>query len=228
MWTRLLVVLTLMVVGVWATMGSAASAPNDAPVLQITPPTSTPLPVASSTPLPAASSTPLPPASPTTAAATLTATPLTITPLATATQTGLVDLTIFKTASPDIVNTGDTLTYSITVTNANSFAGATSPPTTMTDFVPTGTTLIGSASGGAGCTNSSTTPGSTITCQVPTLGPNQSITFTFAVQVTAGSGTVISNTANVDSNNSVVETNEGNNTATINTTVGLTPVPTTT
>jgi hypothetical protein len=98
----------------------------------------------------------------------------------------------------------------------------------MTDFVPTGTTLIGSASGGAGCTNNSTTPGSTITCQVPTLGPNQSITFTFAVQVTAGSGTVISNTAYVDSNNSVVETNEGNNTATINTTVGLTPVPTTT
>ena len=215
MWIRLLGVLLLATVGILATMSSATSAPSDAPLAQAT----TAVPIAT-TAVPAAT-TAVPAATTALPSPTLV---FTSTPIPTATQTGLVDLTITKVGSSEMVNTGDQLTYTITVTNATGFAGSTSPATTVIDTVPSGTTLIGAPSGG--CSNTGATSGSLITCNVPTLGPNQSVSFTFTVQVTAPSGTVISNTASVDPNAAVVEINEVNNSSTITTTVGLTPIPT--
>ena len=219
MWIRLTGVLFLIAVGIVFTIGTATSAPGDAPLEQLsatqtaaaltamaTPPTAI-TPSATVAP----SNTPIP-----SATGIVTLTP----------QTGLVDLQIFKSASAGVVATGDQLTYSITITNS-SFAGASSPATLLTDTLPTGVVFI-SASGGNGCTNSSAqfTGGGIVTCNVPSLGPNQSMVFTILVQVTAGTGTTLTNTAQIDPNNAVVETNEGNNFATVTTSVGVTAVPT--
>ena len=220
MWIRLLGVFILLMLGIWTTIGSATSAPSEAPLAQATTavPTNTlPVPttaVPTNTPQPTATLMPSP-----TGTATL---------IPTATQSGLVDLTISKVGSADPVNTGDQLTYTITVFNSSTFSGGTAPATTVIDSVPSGTVLVSTPSGGGGCSNSGTSAGSIITCNVPALGPNQSIAFTLIVQVIAGSGTVITNSATVDPNNNVQEINESNNTATLNTTVGLTPVPTST
>lgn len=221
MWIRLISVVSLLVIGVVATISTATAVPGEAPLAQL-PATQTAAALLTALATPA-TNTPLP------ASATSTTVPTatnTLVPTLTPVLPGQVDLAIFKSASRDPVATNDTLIYTITVTNFTT-VGATSPATTMVDTLPTGVVLL-SATGGNGCTTSSTTTlgSSVVTCNVPALAPNQQITFSITVQVTASTGTVLTNTAQVDPSNLVIETNESNNIVQISTTVGATPVPT--
>lgn len=125
----------------------------------------------------------------------------------------LPDLIVSISDSPDPVAPGNVLTYSLRVTNAAPFSAATSAATTLTNALPVGTAIN---SLGVGCRLEF----STVICDVPPLAPGMVVDFTFSVIVTATSGTVITDAANVDPNNNVPEAIETNNTSTISTSVG--------
>jgi uncharacterized repeat protein (TIGR01451 family) len=121
------------------------------------------------------------------------------------TVTALPDLTIAKTASPSettVVDTGDTITYTLTVTNGGA---ATATSVDIQDTI------------GSGLTLSSVTPGTGVTC-ADTIAPEinciatsiasgESRTVTIVVTVSATSGTVL-NGAEVDPDNDTTEVNE--------------------
>jgi len=216
-------VFLLVLIGIMASISTATSAPSEAPLLQTAVPSSTTAPTTAPSTVPTA---------PTLAPTNTTVPTVTLTPIFTPTQTGLVDLTVFMTASPDPVTTGDLLTYTITVQNASS-VNASSPPTTLVSAIPNGT-VLGSLPP-SGCTTSGTSAGAIVTCPVQSILANQPVVFSFTVQVQAGAGTSIFNSAQIDPQNQVIEINEGNNFASVTTIVGtatatagptLTPVPT--
>jgi Domain of unknown function DUF11 len=217
---RLAGVLLFIAVGIMATIGTATAVPGEAPLIQTTAELTSTAAALQAALTQTAGALLTPSATPT-RTNTPTNTPVpSITPF----PPGLVDLQILKSASRDPIATNDTFSYTITVTSFST-VGASSPPTTMVDTLPTGVVLL-SATGGNGCTSSSTTTfgTSTVTCNVPSLAPNQSSVFTLTVQVSATTGTILTNTAQVDPGNVVIETNESNNFATTTTTVGATAV----
>jgi uncharacterized repeat protein (TIGR01451 family) len=234
---RFIGVFLLVLIGIMASISTVTSAPSDAP-LQQGPETAVAQTAQAVLTQTAVAGVPLTQTAVAgipltqTAVAALTPSPTrTITP--SPTQTGLVDLTVFISASPDPVATGGLLTYTITVMNVSP-TGASSPPTTVVSAIPNGTVL--STAPPSGCSTSGTFTGSTVSCPVPSIAANQQVIFSFTVQVQAGAGTQIFNDARVDTQNQVVEINEGNNFAQVTTTVGtatatagptLTPVPTT-
>ena len=125
------------------------------------------------------------------------------------------DLSITKTDSPDPVAPGANLTYLIRVTNAGPDAAMA---VTVSDMIPTDTTFASLAwpadwtclkpiVGGSGA----------ISCTVTTLGSGAIASFTLVVNVTAGDGATISNTATAGS--ATTDLNPGNNTATATTKV---------
>jgi uncharacterized repeat protein (TIGR01451 family) len=97
------------------------------------------------------------------------------------------NLGITKTASSATFTPGQTITFTITVTNAGP-AAATG--VTVTDILPAGTTFQSVSSPGATCTGTST-----VTCSIPTLASGGSVVITLAVTATGASA--ISNTATV-------------------------------
>jgi uncharacterized repeat protein (TIGR01451 family) len=121
------------------------------------------------------------------------------------------DLSIRKSASPDPVAPGANLTYLIEVSNAGPDAAVA---VTVADTIPSGTTFVSLASP-AGWT--CLTPTGAISCTIPTLGAGASAYFTLVVNVTAGDGATITNTATVAS--TTTDLNLGNNTATATTRV---------
>jgi uncharacterized repeat protein (TIGR01451 family) len=121
------------------------------------------------------------------------------------TVTALPNLTITKAASPSettVVDTGDTITYTLTVANSGA---ATATDVDIQDTI------------GSGLTLSSVTPGTGVTC-ADTVAPEinciaasiaygESRTVTIVVTVSATSGTVL-NGAEVDPDNDITESNE--------------------
>jgi uncharacterized repeat protein (TIGR01451 family) len=129
------------------------------------------------------------------------------------TSGNLPDLTINKTG-PTSVATGTAMTYTLTVNNIGT-ANATGVK--VVDTVPAGITgITTTASSLFQCALS----GQTVTCTGGQVNFGQNATITIAGTSPSTSGT-ITNTAVVDPDNTIVESNELNNTsATVNTTVG--------
>lgn len=174
--------------------------PKNTPALTSLPPTATNppnTPVPTSSPLPS-TATPIPP----TATATATSIPPTATFTPTATPV-TVDLELTQSDSVDPVIGGNTLTYTLSITN-NGPASATN--VTVLDALPAGVSLL-SATGsqGSGCSGSTTA-----TCDLGSLAVGGSATVTVVVAVPAsGAGTLINN---VSVSATETELNSGNNT----------------
>ena len=128
------------------------------------------------------------------------------------------DLSIFKDASPMAVEPGDTLLYTMTVTNNSPTVSV--PDVVATDVLPAGVTLVATV----GCAED---PAGVPTCTLGALGPMASVDYTIEVTVDAvGLGTVLDNTVLVSSA-LTTDGNSANDTSSVNTTVGsITDVPT--
>jgi uncharacterized repeat protein (TIGR01451 family) len=119
------------------------------------------------------------------------------------------DLGIVKTATPNPVKVGGTLTYTLVVTN-NSLVTATDVK--VVDTLPTGFTYQTAAG-----ENSVTVVGNTITLYLGTLAEQGTDTITVVGQVTAAAANTITNTAVVSSDQP--DGNPANNTSSVTTTV---------
>ncbi|HET9945183.1 MAG TPA: DUF11 domain-containing protein, partial [Actinomycetes bacterium] len=129
------------------------------------------------------------------------------------TSCSATDLRISKTDTPDPVNAGDPLTYTLQVTNDGP---NTAEDVTVTDVLPAGVTFLSSA---PACANAA----GTLTCDLGDLLPGETVPLVIQVRVPAsflGSAATatITNTASVESANQT-DPNPGNNTATATTTV---------
>ena len=127
------------------------------------------------------------------------------------------DLAVTKTDTPDPVNAGTNLTYTITVANAGPSSATT---VSLSDTLPAGTTFVSLASpGGWSCTTPAVGAGGTISCSIASLaaGGNGSFTLVVAVDAAVAGGTVLPNTATVSSSTS--DPLPPNNAATATTTV---------
>ena len=124
------------------------------------------------------------------------------------------NIVVTKTASPNPVQAGNRITYTIVVKN-NGPAAATS--VTLTDTIPANTTFFSLAQ--AGTVWVCPAPGAAVSCTIASLPSGGSTTFTLMVTVTAGtaSGTVITNTASTST--STPDPNPGSNSSTVNVTV---------
>jgi uncharacterized protein len=133
------------------------------------------------------------------------------------------DLSITKTDSPDPVQAGDNLTYTINVANG----GADSADNvSITDNLPAGTTFV-SLIQNSGPTFNCTTPAvganGQVSCSIGTLANAASAQFTLVVSVARGTanGTILSNTATISSQTFDPDTDD--NSATATTTVNNAP-----
>jgi uncharacterized repeat protein (TIGR01451 family) len=122
------------------------------------------------------------------------------------------DLTVMKTDSPDPVDAGLDLTYTVTVSNGGP-DDATN--VVLTDPLPTGASFVSAMSSQGTCSQAS----GTVTCDLGILAASASATATIVVRPTAAGGSPISNTASVTS--AAVDPNPGDNSATASTTVNL-------
>ena len=115
--------------------------------------------------------------------------------------TALAEMTVTNSASPNPVIAGSNITYTQIATNVGA-ATATNP--TITDTTPPGTTFVSiSVPPGTTCTPLAVGASGSITCTAPTAPVGSTGTVQFVVQVAAGtaSGTVITDTATVNSTN---------------------------
>ena len=111
------------------------------------------------------------------------------------------DLSISKAAVSDTIAAGAQAVFTVQVTNAGPSAAS---PVTVSDSIPAGTTFSSFAlQFGPGDTNCVLPPfGSddgSVVCTIPTLARGETATFIATYDVTAPSGTVITNTASVSS-----------------------------
>jgi uncharacterized repeat protein (TIGR01451 family) len=121
------------------------------------------------------------------------------------------DLLITMTDSPDPLNTGSTLTYSIAVTNIGTIAAAN---VSLSDPLPAGVTLQSATTTLGTCT-----AGATVNCSLGTLNGGGAATVT--IRVTPSVAGTLTNTATVAT--TTPESSTANNSATATTTVN-TPV----
>ncbi|MDI9635974.1 CARDB domain-containing protein [Geitlerinema splendidum] len=124
----------------------------------------------------------------------------------------LPDLTISKTDNPDPVTIGQTLTYTLTVRNQGN---ASASGIVVRDTLPPGFNVTNIA-GGGGFTGTQQGQVVTFTGGTLAVGASATLTITGTAPATAGS---ITNTAVVDPDNLIPESNEANNTVSITTTV---------
>lgn len=115
---------------------------------------------------------------------------------------------------PTTVLSGANLTYKLNVTNNGP---DTATAVVATDVVPTGTTFYSVATTEGTCTSPQQGQTGTVTCNVASLPAGGHFTITMVVNVTAGSGSVISNTLTASS--STYDPKKGNNSGTKKTTV---------
>lgn len=111
------------------------------------------------------------------------------------------DLTITKSDSPDPVIAGDTLTYTLTITNSGPSDALN---VVVTDTLPSGVTFVSST----GCTED---PNGVPTCTLGTLAANSSVQYTVTTTVDNDTSGIITNEAVVGS--STTDPNMGDNTA---------------
>ena len=125
------------------------------------------------------------------------------------------DLSVTKVDTPDPVNTGSNLTYTITVNNN----GPDAADASWTDTLPAGTTFVDlSSPGGWSCTTPDAGDTGTVSCSNPSFAVGSSVfTLTVAVAPTVAAGSTISNTATATS--STPDGNPGNESGTATTTV---------
>jgi uncharacterized repeat protein (TIGR01451 family) len=117
-----------------------------------------------------------------------------------------VDLLLTKTAAPEPVATGGTLTYTLTVSNTSVHPAIA---VTLTDPLPAGVAFAScTATGGGTCGGS----GNSRTVTYPSLAGGASSTVTITATVTAGMGATLVNTATVTTVS--YEANLANNVAT--------------
>jgi uncharacterized repeat protein (TIGR01451 family) len=126
------------------------------------------------------------------------------------------DLVIYKSAYPDLVMAGEELFYNITVVNANTIVGGvTAYNVTVTDTLPVGVTYIADT---GGCILLS---GRTYFCSLGDIIPGGSRSFIIKVRVDLNyvptHGFTIENTAKVDSDTRMWESDLTNNEATVTT-----------
>jgi uncharacterized repeat protein (TIGR01451 family) len=122
------------------------------------------------------------------------------------------DLAVTKTGSPSSVAVGETINYSIAVTNKGP---ATANGVTMTDVLPAGASFVSAESTRGTCNGTST-----ITCSVGSLVRDASATIRIVAKATAA-GT-LRNTAQVGPNQD--DSDQGNNAASASTTVTSAPL----
>jgi uncharacterized repeat protein (TIGR01451 family) len=121
------------------------------------------------------------------------------------------DLSISKSASPDPVNQGDTLVYTLTVAN-NGPASAAS--VVVSDPLPAAVTYISSSSTQGTCSQAS----GTVTCNIGTMSNGQIVTVTInATATTMSTSSYAVNTASVSSTTS--DPDNTNNSSTFTSTV---------
>ncbi len=124
------------------------------------------------------------------------------------------NLVVTKTASPNPVQAGNNLTYTIVVKN-NGPAAATA--VTFTDAIPVHTTFVSLAQTGTAWVCPA--PGASVSCTIASFPSGGTTTFTLVVTVVAGtaSGTVITNTASTATG--TPDPNPSSNSSTVNVTV---------
>jgi len=129
---------------------------------------------------------------------------------------GIADLAVTKVDSPDPVNTGSNLTYTITVNNNGPDAAANA---SWSDTLPSGTSFVSLPDvSGWSCTTPAAGDSGTVSCSNPSFAVGSSVfTLTVAVAPTVPAGTILSNTATATS--STPDGNSGNNSGTATSTV---------
>ena len=148
----------------------------------------------------------------------------------TADETTFIDAVKTVTVAVDgngdgLAQPGDTLEYTVTLTNTGSAASNV----IFTDTLPSETTYVtGSLTSSTGTVDASGAPALTVT--IPSMADGDSVTITFRAVVNSGvsEGTVISNQGSVDSNQTVpeptdVDGNDGNGDQPTDITVGGEP-----
>jgi uncharacterized repeat protein (TIGR01451 family) len=135
---------------------------------------------------------------------------------ATTTVATSADLSVAKVDSPDPVNAGANLTYTITVTNAGPSSAAS---VDLSDTLPAGTTFVSlSHPGGWSCTTPAVGGTGMVSCSTTSQTVGDAVfTLTVAVAFSVSNGTVISNTATASS--ATADPNTGNESGTATTTV---------
>ncbi len=125
-------------------------------------------------------------------------------------DTGLApDLAVMQTASPLTVRVGDTVTFSITVTN---FGSLGVPGATLTDRLPASMTFVSSA--GAECTTPAVGSSGRVVCPLDPLP--RGATATVTVVARAGAAGTPLNTATVDAEGPVADLRPENNATSVN------------
>lgn len=144
------------------------------------------------------------PVTPTSAAAQITVTP--------PSPEELTDLAVTKTATPEPVIAGQTLTYQVTVTN---IGPAVSQVYTLIDTLPVGVSLVAVDSDDRCTTITATAVGQRITCSGSSLPAATGSTYTLVVQVDAGlgDGSLLVNTATVEVPDGLLDPDPTNDTA---------------
>jgi uncharacterized repeat protein (TIGR01451 family) len=121
---------------------------------------------------------------------------------------------IIHSLAPTVIASGSTLTYTILVTNNGPDAASN---VSIQDVIPAGTTFNSVSVSSGSCTAPAAGGTGTVSCTAPSLANNGVITEVLTVNVTAGLGSAIMDTATVSS--STYDAFPGNNSAEITTTV---------
>jgi uncharacterized repeat protein (TIGR01451 family)/CSLREA domain-containing protein len=119
-------------------------------------------------------------------------------------SSGQVDLSVIKTASPEPVTSGGTLTYTITVKNLGTGAAS---GVVVTDQLPAQVGFVSSSSTQGSCSGETT-----VTCQIGNMTDGQEVVVT--IVVTAGSPGTITNTAVVSAQSNDPTSSNNSSTAT--------------
>ncbi len=119
---------------------------------------------------------------------------------------------VTKTATPSVVQTGNTITYTIVVKNNGPSAAATD---TLNDTIPANTTFTSLTQTGTAWT--CPTPTTAVQCTLASFASGATTTFTLKVKVAAGatSGSTISNTAATTSSTNDSNPNTNSSTAVV-------------
>jgi len=128
-------------------------------------------------------------------------------------RTPTADLSIHSVA-PTVAASGTTITYVIEVMNNGPDAASS---VNIVDAIPAGATFSSASVSAGSCTAPAAGGTGTVTCSVPTLASGSVVTETLVINVKAGMGSAIIDTATVSL--ATFDPSSGNNSASITTTI---------